>query len=77
MSLRWADPGYDCWMINGAGKRIDKKASCVVSFSGDTLIVEDSGGVGDHITWTIAASDASGNQAIRSCEVRVVNPAKD
>ena len=66
--------GYDCWAINGAGRRIDKKGACVVRFADNTLTVEDSGGVGDHITWTLSATDGNGNVASTSCEVLVVNP---
>jgi len=46
----------------------------LVSFSGDTLTILDSGGVGDHITWTIEATDTSGNTTTGSCEVEVLRP---
>jgi len=69
--------GYDCYMINGAGKRVDKTESCVVSYTGDTLIVQDSGGVGDNITWTFQAEDAYGNVATESCAIKVLNPGKN
>jgi len=68
--------GYDCWMINGAGKTVDKKESCVVSFTGGTINIVDSGGVDDHITWTVTADDGNGNPATSTCEVVVVNPGK-
>jgi hypothetical protein len=67
---------YDCSFINGAGKLVDKKESCVVEFSGDTITIQDSGGVGDHITWTILATDDSGNTTEVECAVDVVNPGK-
>jgi len=67
---------YDCSFINGSGKVVDKKESCVVEFSGDTITIQDSGGVGDHITWTILATDGSGNQTEKECYVNVVNPRK-
>jgi len=66
--------GYDCWAINGAGKLIDKTESCVVAFAGDTLTINDSGGVGDHITWTVVATDGAGNQSTATCEVEVLKP---
>jgi cysteine-rich repeat protein len=68
--------GYDCWTINGAGKLIDKTESCVVAFAGDTLTINDSGGVGDHITWTVVATDGAGNQSTATCEVEVLKPGR-
>ena len=68
--------GYDCHFVNPAGKVVDKTESCVVTFSGDTITISDSGGVGDLITWTIETIDASGNPAEIECEVEVVNPGK-
>ena len=68
--------GYDCHMINGAGKRVDKTQSCVVSYTGDTLSILDSGGVGDIITWSFQAEDAYGNVSTESCEIKVLNPGK-
>jgi hypothetical protein len=65
---------YDCSFINGAGKVVDKKESCVVEFSSDTITIQDSGGVGDHITWTILATDDSGNATEVECAVDVVKP---
>ena len=67
---------YDCSFINGSGRLVDKKESCVVQFSGDTITIQDSGGVGDHITWTILATDDSGNTTEVECAVDVVNPGK-
>lgn len=67
--------GYDCWAINGAGRRIDKKGSCEVTIEDDTITVVDSGGVGDHIEWTVEAADGGGNVATVACgPVEVVNP---
>ena len=65
---------YDCFFLTKKGKRIDKTESCVVSFEGTVITILDSGGVGDHITWTVQASDIYGNQAVETCEVLVVNP---
>lgn len=67
---------YDCWTVNGAGKRVDKTGSCVVSVEGATLTVHDSGGVGTLITWEASATDGSGNSITRRCETEVVNPGR-
>jgi subtilisin family serine protease len=67
--------GYDCFALTKKGKRIDKTDSCVVTFDGATLTIWDSGGVDDHISWTVEASDIHGNTSAASCEVLVVNPA--
>lgn len=66
--------GFTCSAVNGSGKVIDKSDSCEVSFSGDTLTIDDSGGVGDHIEWTIQATTASGDIVEQICSVDVVNP---
>jgi hypothetical protein len=68
--------GYDCWAINGAGKRISKLESCVVSFTGDTVTIEDSGGVGDNIEWFLVATDTSGNTTEMTCALEVVRKNK-
>jgi hypothetical protein len=68
--------GFDCFTFTGNGKRIDKTESCAVSFAGDTITILDTGGVGDHITWNVTATDGSGNQTNAVCEVLVVNPGK-
>jgi fibro-slime domain-containing protein len=65
---------YDCWTINGSGRRMSKLESCVVSYDGDTLTIEDSGGVGDVIEWTVVAEDGAGNTSEELCSVTVVNP---
>jgi hypothetical protein len=75
-SVTVAVSGYDCYMYNKAGKRVDKTGSCRVALSGDTITVLDSGGVGDNITWTVVATDASGNTSTKACALTVVNPAK-
>ncbi len=67
---------FDCFKFTKKGKRIDKTESCEVAFGGDTVTIWDSGGVGDHITWTVQATDGSGNQTTDVCEVLVVNPGK-
>ncbi|MEE9385170.1 MAG: hypothetical protein V3V08_17335 [Nannocystaceae bacterium] len=65
---------YDCFKFTKKGKKIDKKQSCVVSFEGDTITIDDSGGVHDHITWTVEVMDANGNTSSAQCQVLVVNP---
>jgi hypothetical protein len=46
----------------------------VVSFEGTEITILDSGGVDDHITWTVEAVDIHGNESSEVCEVVVVNP---
>jgi hypothetical protein len=64
---------FECFQFTKSGKKIDKGESCVVTFSDDTINILDSGGVGDHITWTVSATDDSGNQTVQMCEVVVEN----
>jgi hypothetical protein len=65
---------FDCFKFTKKGKRIDKTESCEVAIAGDTITILDSGGVGDNITWTVRATDSSGNVAETQCAVEVVNP---
>ena len=66
---------FDCWMFNGAGKRVDKTQSCVVSFDSTSLTIEDSGGVGDNIGIEITVTDTSGNATVVNCgPITVLNP---
>jgi hypothetical protein len=67
---------YDCYKYTKKGKRIDKTESCVVEVADDTITILDSGGVDNHITWTITATDGSGNTTETDCEILVVNPGK-
>ena len=67
---------YDCYTYTKKGKRIDKTESCIVEVADDTITILDSGGVDDHITWTIMATDSSGNTSQELCEILVVNPGK-
>jgi hypothetical protein len=67
---------YDCTWTNGAGKVKSKLESCVVEFAGPTVTILDSGGVGDHISWTVEATDACGNVVQETCAVDVVKPGK-
>jgi hypothetical protein len=65
---------FDCFSFTKKGKRIDKTRSCEISITGDTITVLDSGGVDDHITWTVQATDCSGNSSTAPCAVDVVHP---
>ncbi len=68
--------GFDCFAIKRNGRVQDKTESCEVSFADDTITILNSGGVGDHITWNVTATDGSGNQTDAVCEVVIVNPAQ-
>jgi hypothetical protein len=68
---------YDCFEYTKKGKRIDKRESCVVRAERDTLTILDSGGVGDHIGWTVRVSDNWGNVNQKQCQVEVINPGHD
>jgi hypothetical protein len=63
---------FDCFKFTKKGRRIDKTESCEVSIIGDTITIIDSGGVGDMITWTVEATDGSGNVGSTNCELGVV-----
>ena len=52
-----------------------KLESCVVETAGDTISILNSGGVGTIISWTVKATDGSGNMSIEECSVEVVRPA--
>ena len=67
---------YDCFFYTKKGKLIHKTESCMVEIEGDTITILDSGGVGDHISWTILAIDNCGNEAEKKCEVEVVKKGK-
>lgn len=64
--------GFRCFEIKKNGRVVDKAESCIVSFENDTIYIEDSGGVNDHIEWTVFAEDDSGNTTTETCEVLVV-----
>ncbi len=44
--------------------------------NGDTITILDSGGVDDHIEWTVLTTDVNGNTTETTCGVDVVKPAK-
>jgi hypothetical protein len=61
--------GFDC--VGKKGK--SKLESCVVTFSGSTVTIHNSGGVGNTISWTVQATDSCGNITNRTCDTSVVN----
>lgn len=67
--------GSQCYMIGKGGRIVDKSESCIVDIVGNTITVLDVGGVGDHIEWTVNATDDCGNASEQTCSVLVVNPA--
>jgi hypothetical protein len=68
---------YDCYKYTQKGKLVDKTDGCVVEFADDTITILDSAGVGTIITWTIIATDSSGNTSEEICEIPVVIPGKN
>jgi hypothetical protein len=62
---------YTCYRYTKGGKRIDKTGSCVVSFSNATLTIDDVGGVGTTIEWTLQSQDGSGNTIEETCGLTV------
>ena len=66
--------GFDCLFVTRNGREVDKTQSCVVDVSGDTITILDSGGVGDHIQWTVQAIDNAGNVSEAVCGIVVANP---
>ncbi|MFB3785733.1 MAG: VWA domain-containing protein [bacterium] len=68
--------GFRCYEIKSNGKVIDKGESCEVTIDGNCITIWDSGGVNDHITWHVVATDCCGNVSEADCEVVVVNPGK-
>jgi len=66
---------YDCFHENPHGKKVGKK-DCSVEIDGDTIHIVKSG-PGDHVTWTVVALDADGNESGEMmCEVEVAYPGK-
>jgi hypothetical protein len=60
----------DCFGTTRKGKRVARRG-CKVTASGDTITVSRAGRVGNHVQWTVLATDASGNEASAICEVIV------
>jgi hypothetical protein len=67
---------YFCYKIKKDGSQQSKMDGCAVSLSGDTITITDSGGVDDNITWTVLATDQSGNTTKAEGHVLVVNPGR-
>ena len=65
---------FRCYKFTKKGKLIDKGESCEVSIAGDTLLIDDVGGVGTTIEWQVLVSDGSGNMVAEVCSVEVANP---
>jgi len=65
---------FECFKHTKKGKKIDKGESCVVGFSGPTVTISDSGGVGTTIVWRVTAVDGSGNSITQQCAVVVETP---
>ena len=59
--------GYSCWKPGGGGSQ--HPAGCKVNIDGSTIEIENTGGVGTHIEWTVE----SGGQTAQ-CSVVVANP---
>jgi hypothetical protein len=74
-SVTPAVTSVDCYLINGAGKKVSKLAACKATYSGNTVSVGPSaGGVGTIIQWTVSATDGSGNTSTKTCSTQVQNP---
>jgi hypothetical protein len=67
---------YDCFKVMPNGEVRSRLDACVVSLDGATVVIEDAGGVGTHITWTATATDSSGNSVSTTCETEATNPSQ-
>jgi len=54
------------------GVTCTRPTSCHAQFSGATLTITESGGVGNLISWTLQARDGDGNPSEKTCVLRVV-----
>jgi hypothetical protein len=63
--------GYTCFKVAKNGV-VSKVSSCVVSFKGNKVTIANSGGIDDHVQWTVSARDQSGNTSSVTCGVLVV-----
>jgi uncharacterized repeat protein (TIGR01451 family) len=63
---------FDCIAVKGKQRVVDKTESCVVELAYDTITIRNTGGVGTQISWTVAAVDDTGNEALVECGVNVV-----
>jgi hypothetical protein len=67
-------PDWDSFKYTKKGRRVTKKDSAMVEIAGNRIIILDSGGVGNNISWTVIATDESGNTGTTECTVEVINP---
>ena len=67
---------FDCHKFTKKGKRINKTDECKIDLTNDAIKILESGGVGTHISWTLMATDESGNVTEENYETLVVNPGK-
>lgn len=65
---------YQCYKVKKGGKIVDKSESCEVDLSGDTITIQDAGGVGDIFRWTVNATDSCGNVSQQQCTTAVTHP---
>lgn len=68
--------GYGCVFYTKKGKEINRDQSCIVSFADDTITIDDSGGISNEISWTVQATDCSGNRSELVCSIGVVKKIK-
>src|ERR1044072_5105216 len=61
--------GYSCWKLGGDGQ--PHPAGCNVTVAGATINIQNTGGVGTHIEWTVDAGDVT-----MQCSVVVANPGR-
>lgn len=66
--------GYRCEFYAPNGRVVDKGDSCIVTVDGDSITIVDSGGVGDHIYWSLLTTDECGNTRESECHTEVVLP---
>ena len=60
--------------IKNKDRRVDKTESCVVEINAAETTILDTGGVDDHINWSVEATDSAGNTSTAECELLVVIP---
>ena len=60
---------YDCWKPGGGGNH--HPAGCKVTIDDATIVIENTGGVGTHIEWTVESAGVT-----QQCEVVVANPGR-
>jgi hypothetical protein len=68
---------YECFSFTKKGKKVDRKdghGGCAATLEGAVIRIGDTGGVNDHVRWTVAATDEAGNTSQASCQVSVVLP---